>query len=108
MSAIKTHEQFQIVTGDNIDYSNEDGEHSLQPTSLVVSRQQPSICQIFTTKENTGSLQSSETQVYHGKIETISPGSITTDFVVKARVGESFQTVTLKCQRSESSECCIC
>jgi|MDSY01.1.fsa_nt_gb hypothetical protein len=108
MSAIKTHEQFQIVTGDNIEYSNEDGEHSLQPTSLVVSRQTPSICQIFTTKENTGSLQSSETQVYHGKIETISPGTTATEFVVKVRVGESFQNVKLQCQRSESSECSIC
>ncbi len=108
MSAIKTTEQFQIVHGDQIEYSNEEGEHSVQPTSLVVSRQKPSICQIFTTKENTGSLQSSETQVYHGKIETISPGNVTTDFVVKARVGESLQTINLKCQRSESSECCIC
>ena len=108
MSAIKTHEQFQIVYGDDIEFTNDEGNHTLQVRSLVVSRQRPSICQLFTAKENTGSLQSSETKVYNGKIETISPGSLTTEFVVKAKVGESLQTLNLKCQRSESSDCCIC
>lgn len=107
MSAIKTHEQFHIVDGDAIEFSNEEGEHTLQVKSLVVNRQRPSICQIFTEKENTGSLQSRETKVYNGKIETISPGSVTTEFVVKARVGEDLQSLKLKCQRSETSDCCI-
>ena len=107
MSAIKTHEQFQIVHGDDIEFTNEDGDQTLQVKSLVVSRQRPSICQVFTSKENTGSLQSTETKVYNGKIETISPGSLTTEFVVKTKVGEEFQTLKLKCQRSETSDCCI-
>lgn len=109
MSAIKTHETFQIVHGDDIQCQNEEGEDKqLRVKSLVISRQKPSLCQIFTVKENTGSLQSSETKVYHGKIETIAPGAVTTEFVVKARVGEEFQNLNLKCQRSESSDCCIC
>tara|TARA_B000000441_G_C21542336_1_gene232379 strand:- start:180 stop:506 length:327 start_codon:yes stop_codon:yes gene_type:complete len=107
MSAIKTHELFHIVDGDEVQLSNDDGEQTLSVKSLVVNRQRPSVCQIFTEAENTGSLQSRETKVYHGKIETISPGTTTTDFVVKARVGESFQNLNLKCQRSESSDCCI-
>jgi hypothetical protein len=106
MSAIKTHQTFNIVHGDNIEFKNEDGEHVLQIKSIAISRQQPSICQLFTERENTGSL-SRGTQVYHGKIESITPGSITSDFLVKARVGDEFHNVTLKCQRSENSECCI-
>jgi len=107
MSAIKTHEQFHIVHGDDIEFTNEEGDHSLRVRSLVVSRQKPSVCQIFTEKENTGSLQSRETKVYHGKIETISPGAVTTEFVVKARINDDFQTLKLKCQRTETSDCCI-
>lgn len=106
MSAIKTTEQFHIISGDAIEFSNEDGEHSMTVRSLLVDRQRPQVCQIFTEKENTGSLQSS-TKVYNGKIETISPGSVSTEFVVKARVNDGFQELKLKCQRTESSDCCI-
>ena len=107
MSAIKTHETFHIVHVDDIEFSNEDGEHMLHVKSLMISRQQPNLCQIFTEKENTGSFKSCETRVLTGKIVTISPTSTTTDFAVKAKVGESFQELKLKCQKSADSECCI-
>ena len=107
MSAIKTHEMFHIVHGDDIEFSNEDGDHTLQVKTLMISRQHPSICQLFTEKENTGSFKSCETKVLSGKIVTISPSSTTTEFAVKAKVGESFQELNLKCQKSADSECCI-
>jgi len=106
MSAMKTHELFHVVNGDDITFSNEEGEHILHVKSLMVSRQQPSVCQIFTEKENTGSL-SRATKVYHAKIETISPQSETTDFSVKAKVGTTFHKLQLKTVRSENSECTI-
>ena len=107
MSAIKTHELFEIVTGDDITIENEDGEQVLLVKKLLVSRQQPSICQLFTERENTGSL-SRGTMVYNAKIQTISPQTASTDFAVKAKVGDEFHTLNLKTVRSESSECVIC
>lgn len=107
MSAMKTHEMFNIVHGDSIQFENDKGEQTFEVKSIMVSRQQPSICQLFTQKENTGSL-ARETQVYHAKIETISPDTTTTDFSVRAKVGDEIQTLKLKTVRSESSDCCIC
>lgn len=107
MSAIKTHETFHILHGDDIEFSNEDGDHTLKAKSLLISRQWPNRCQIFTEEENLGSLQSCETKVLTGKIVTISPTSTSTDFSVKAKVGETFHELNLKCQKSADSECCI-
>jgi|TARA_B110000908_G_C9897402_1_gene289465 hypothetical protein len=99
---------FNIVDGDDITYQNEDGEDQvLQVKSLLVERQKPSVCQIFTEKENAGSM-SRETKCFHAKIETITPGTSHTEFAVKAKVNNEFHTLNLKTVRSESSECTIC
>ena len=58
MSAIKTHELFHVVDGDDITYENDGEEHTLQVKSVLVERQRPSVCQIFTEKENVGSMAS--------------------------------------------------
>lgn len=107
MSAIKTHETFHILAAELVEFSNEDGDHKLKAKSLLVSRQWPNFCQIFAEEENIGSLQSCETIVLTGKIVTISPTSTSTDFLVKAKVGETFHELNLKCQKSADSECCI-
>jgi hypothetical protein len=106
MSAIKTHELFNIVQGDTITVEDEEGEQILNVKSLLISRQKPHICQIFTERENAGSMNRG-TQVYHAKIETIEPGATSTDFSVKAKVGDEFHKLSLKTVRSESSECII-
>ena len=106
MSAIKTHETFNIVSGDDITFENDDGEHVFQVKSLLIERQRPSICQIFAEKENAGSM-SRATTVYNAKIENIVPGSTSTEFSVKAKVNDSFHVLKLKTVRSESSECII-
>ena len=73
MSAIKTHELFNIVQGDDIVFENAEGtEHVLKVKSLMVERQRPSFCQIFTERENAGSM-ARETKCYHAKIQTIVP-----------------------------------
>ena len=51
MSAIKTHETFNIVDGDDIVFENEDGEHRFKIKSLMVERQYPTKCQIFAEQE---------------------------------------------------------
>lgn len=106
MSAIKTHEHFNIVDGDDITYENEEGEHVFQVKSLLVNRQRPSVCQVFAEKENAGSM-SRATTVYNAKIENIVPGTTSTEFSVKAKVNNEFHTLKLKTIRSESSECII-
>ena len=106
MSAIKTHELFNIIQGDTITLTNDEGEQVLNVKSLLLSRQKPHICQIFTERENAGSMNRG-TQVYHAKVETIEPRVASTDFSVKAKVGDDFHMLTLKTVRSESSECII-
>ena len=108
MSAIKK-ETFQIVGGDNIEIAGEDGDtpHTMIVRSILVSRGNPSSCQIFAEMENSGSLSAS-TKVYTGKIMTVTPGKDVSEFVVKAKVASEFQSLSLKCQKTESSDCCIC
>ena len=107
MSAIKTHELFNIVDGDDIVFENDDGEQRFRVKSLMVERQFPSKCQIFAEKENVGSMARG-TKCWTAKIETIKPESASTDFSVKAKVNNEFQTLQLKTVRSASSECAIC
>tara|TARA_B110000046_G_C12678266_1_gene267436 strand:- start:92 stop:415 length:324 start_codon:yes stop_codon:yes gene_type:complete len=106
MSAIKTHELFNIVSGDDIMFSNEDGEQVFKVMSLSVERQRPSICQIFTEKESAGSM-SRPTTVYNAKIENIIPSASSTEFCLKAKVNDEFQELKLTTVRSNSSECVI-
>lgn len=108
MSAIKK-ETFQIVGGDDIKIAGEEGdtEHTMKVRSILVSRGNPSVCQIFAEMENSGSLSAS-TKVYNGKILTVTPGKVVSEFVVKAKVASEYQSLSLKCQKTESSECSIC
>ena len=106
MSAIKTHELWDIVHGDDINISNDQGDYTFKVKSLLVSRQRPKTCQIFTEQENTGSV-SMDTKVYYGFIDTITPNSTCTDFAVKAKVGDQIQELSLKSVRSKSRECII-
>ena len=107
MSAIKTHELFNIVQGDDIVFQNEDGEDQvLKVKSLMVERQRPSFCQIFTERENAGSM-ARETKCYHAKIQTIVPETAYTEFAVKAKINDNFHELNLKTVKSESSECTI-
>lgn len=107
MSAMKTHELWDVVHGGNITIENEEGERSMSVKKLLVSRQRPSLCQIFTEGESTGSISSSTTKVYNGKIETIVPADNSTEFAIKAKVGEQIQELTLKSVKSQQSDCVI-
>lgn len=106
MSAIKTHELWDIVNGDDITVSNEEGEQTFKVKSILVSRQQPSTCQIFAEQENTGSVKNNTT-VYHGFINAIKPNSTSTEFEVKAKVGDEIHELNLQSVRSQSRECII-
>jgi len=106
MSAIKTHELWNIVNGDDITFENDEGEQTFKVTSMLISRQRPRTCQIFAEQENAGSV-SHNTTVYHGFIDTITPNTTSTEFEVKAKIGDIVQDLTLKSVRSESRECII-
>jgi len=108
MSAIKRHDMYEVIHGDEVLMTQEEGETRLKVKSLLLDRQRPSICQIFTSSENTGNLSSSETKVYNCKINHVVPRQNSMEFSVKAIVGESAQDLTLKTVKSENSECTIC
>jgi len=108
MSAIKRHDMYDVVHGDEVLMKNEDGEIRLKVKSLLVDRQKPTICQIFTSSENTGSLSSPETKVWNCKINHVVPAQHSMDFNVQAIVGDASQELTLKTVKTESSECTIC
>lgn len=107
MSAIKTHETFNIVDGDDIVFENEDGEHRFKVKSLMVERQYPTKCQIFAEQENVGSMTRG-TKCWMAKVENIKPETASTEFSVKAKVNNEYQILQLKTVRSDSSECTIC
>tara|TARA_B100000780_G_C21087423_1_gene438133 strand:- start:894 stop:1229 length:336 start_codon:yes stop_codon:yes gene_type:complete len=110
MSHIKTHDLYNVVHGDNIRMvvdDGDDGEKTLVVKSLLVNRQQQKHCQIFAHAENMGSLASSNTKVYNCTINTIIPGVNSTDFNVKANVGNTSQTLVLKTVKSQNNECVI-
>lgn len=107
MSHIKTHDLYNVVHGDNIRMVVDDGEKTLVVKSLLVNRQHQSICQIFAHAENMGSLASSNTKVYNCTINTIIPSVNSTDFNVKANVGNTSQTLVLKTVKSQNNECVI-
>jgi len=110
MSAIKTHEFFNIIEGDSIEFQNEDGPQTLQVSRMMVSRQNPTACQLFAHAENKGSMSSRETKVYHGQINafTKTVDSTETEFSVRAKIGDELKNLKLKTVKSNSSECCIC
>lgn len=106
MSALKTHEVFTVIESEEVLCANSD-EETVQIKSLVVSRTHPSRCQVFTQKENIGSMSSPETKVYNGVIETIRPSADVTEFDIKARVNSEVVGLTLKTVPSKSSDCCV-
>ena len=99
---------YDVVHGDEVLMTNEAGDIRLKVRSLLVDRQKPTICQIFTASENTGSLSSNETKVWNCKINHVVPAQNSMDFNVQAIVGEVSQELTLKTVKTESSECTIC
>ena len=108
MSAIRTHEFFDIVDGDMIEFENDDGPQSLRVKTIMISRQNPTVCQLFASAENTGSLTSRQTKVYHGQISSFTTlNSTKTDFSVKAKIGDEFKSLELRTTKSNSSGCCI-
>ena len=109
MSAIKKHQLWDIVHANtDIGYTNEDGDHSLQVKSLLVSRQIPNECQVFCESESVGSVSGNSTTVYKGKITKITPKANHTNFDVEIKVGEEHQTLNLKSVKSRNNECVIC
>jgi hypothetical protein len=109
MSAIKKHQLWDIVNANtDIGYTNEDGDHSLQVKSLLVSRQIPNECQVFCESESIGSMPGNSTSVFKGKITKITPKANHTNFDVEIKVGEEHQTLNLKSVKSRNNECVIC
>ena len=107
MSAIKTHDLWDVVHGDNVVITNEDGSKHHVVKSILVNRQKPSFCQLFTEGENTGSLSSRETNVLTAQINTITPSEVCTEFAVNAKVGEKLQALNFKTVKNKNSECII-
>ena len=108
MSAIKTHDVWDVVHGDDVVIQNEDGSVTHNVKSIMIDRNKPSFCQLFTEGENTGSLSSRSTKVLSAKINSISPNVNTTDFAVNAKVGEEVQILNFKTVKNKNSECIIC
>ncbi len=108
MSAIKTHDVYHVIQGDEVLVTQDEGETRFAVKSLLLDRQRPSVCQIFTQSENKGSFSSNETKAWNCKIVTTEPSPHSVKFNVKAIVGDSAQMLQLTSVKAESSECIIC
>lgn len=108
MSAIKTHDVYSVVHGDDILIANEEGDKRFKVTSLLVDRQRPSVCQIFAESEHKGSFPSSDTKAWNCKVVSTEPDKNSVTFNVKAIVGKESQELALTSVKSQNSECIIC
>lgn len=108
MSAIKTHDVYNVIHGDDLVVAQEGGEKRFKVTSMLLQRDRPSVCQIFTASENTGSLASSETKAFNCKVVSTEPSRHSTKFNLKAVVGTETQEIALTSVKTQSSECTIC
>jgi hypothetical protein len=109
MSAIKKFRHWDIVHANtDIEFTNEDGDHTLQAKSMMVSRQIPNQCQVFCESESVGSVSGKSTTVYNGKIIKTTPKANHTNFDVEIKVGDHLQTLNVKSVKSKNNECVIC
>lgn len=108
MSAIKTHDVYNVIHGDDLVVAQEGEEKRFKVTSMLLQRDRPSVCQIFTATENTGSLASSETKAFNCKVVSTEPSQHSTKFNLKAVVGTETQEIALTSVKTQSSECTIC
>ena len=109
MSAIKTHDLYDVVHGDDILFTSEDETKKLKVRSLVMDRRSDrrDICQIFAETENKGSLPTSDMKVLNCKITNITPDKTHYTFAVDAMVGKSPQSLSLKAVKSSNQNSCI-
>lgn len=109
MSAIKTHEFWDVVHGEELSLEDENGPKSMRVRKIMVSRQNPSQCQLFMVRtDNSGSIQLAESCVYHGRVDNITPKEACMDFVVRAKVGEDVHALTLTSVKGKRDNCTIC
>ena len=108
MSAMKTHDVYNVIHGDDVLLTRDDNEQRFKVKSLLVDRQKQHVCQIFTQTENTGSMASSESKARNCRVVSTEPDQHSVKFNVKALVGDQSQDLVLTSVKSTGSECVIC
>lgn len=110
MSAIKTHDLYDVIHGDQIVFENEDGQQTLEVKTMLVDRQKPKTCQLFTAAENVGSMSSNTSQVYHAFIKDVRPSKknpLIQQFSVDAQIGDETRELNLQTLKSKNRDCVI-
>jgi hypothetical protein len=110
MSAIKTHDHWQVLQGGTIHYEGED-EESVQPLqvrAIRVSRNNPSTCLLLTEKTyEGGSIPRTEQNVLHACITGTVPGATTTEFNVSTRLDGQSHALNLTSVKSSRKSCVV-
>ena len=109
MSAIKTHEFWDVVHGEEITAEYDNESRNMRVRKIVVPRQDPQKCQLYMVRtDNTGSIGPAESYVYHGRVDTITPKDACMEFAVRAQVGETVHQMTLTSIKGKNDACTIC
>lgn len=110
MSAIKTHDHWQVVQGGTIHYTGEEEEdrQPLEVRAIRVSRNNPSACLLLTEKTyEGGSIPRTEQNVLHAHITGTVPSANTTEFNVSTRLDGQTHALNLTSVKSSKESCVV-
>ena len=109
MSAIKTHDHWQVLQGGTIHYEG-DAEETTQPLevrAIRVSRNNPSACLLLTEKTYEGGSIPKEQNVLHARITSTVPSANTTEFKVSTRLDGQTHALNLTSVKSSKESCVV-
>lgn len=111
MSAIKTHDHWEVINGGEITLPATEAEENA-PTMVVtavrVSRSTPHLCNLMTKKTYCGgSISRTEHFIQQGQIVSTVPSLNTTDFNVSTRIGGEKLKLNLTSIKSDDKNCVV-
>lgn len=109
MSAIKTHDHWQVIQGGTIHYEGEEEDaQPLEVRAIRVSRNNPSACLLLTEKTyEGGSIPRTEQNVLHARITGTVPSANTTEFNVSTRLDGQTHALNLTSVKSSRETCVV-
>tara|TARA_B110000858_G_C17509194_1_gene339592 strand:- start:39 stop:374 length:336 start_codon:yes stop_codon:yes gene_type:complete len=110
MSAIKTHDHWEVVQGGEIKLEAVESEQNapIRVRAVRISRTNPSLCELMTERTYTGgSISRTEHFIQHGHIQSTEPSSSTTKFNVSTRLNGEKLELNLTSVKSNKQSCLV-
>ena len=110
MSAIKTHDHWEVIQGGEIKIETSDSDQNapIHVRAVRVFRTDPSLCELMTEKTYMGgSISRTEHFIQKGHIHSTEPSSSTTKFNVSTRLNGEKIELNLTSVKSNKQTCVV-